>query len=219
MNRRFLWWTAAVAALLMLIGLTGVDRPLAEAIRGSELEHARVFEVGTEWLDLATFKSPSHNLLGGIIALAGLLWWAAHRSSRGAKLMTLTGAAGFATSYTIIGLKDLLGRLRPVEAFKTGDWEHTWFAGGSSFPSGHAGFYFGLLLPLAAAYPRARWPLVAIAAFVALARIDVSVHFVSDVSASVVIAALYAIAASHAFEHWTSRRSQLEMRSPAPLQE
>ena len=216
MNRRFLWWTAAVAALLMLIGLTGVDRPLAESIRGSELEHARVFEVGTDWLDLATFKSPSHNLLGGIVALAGLLWWLAHRASRAAKLMTLVGAVGFATSYSIILLKDLLGRMRPVETFKTGDWEHTWFAGGSSFPSGHAGFYFGLLLPLAAAYPRARWPLVAIASFVALARIDVSVHFVSDVSASVVIAALYAVAASHAFEHWTRTAPAVSNRVSTP---
>jgi membrane-associated phospholipid phosphatase len=203
MNRRFLWWTAAVAALLMLIGLTGVDRPLAESIRGSELEHARVFDRGTEALDLVTLKSASHNSIGTALALAGLLWWAAHRASRAAKILALTGASGFCTSWTIIALKDSLGRLRPVESFQRGDWDHTWFAGGSSFPSGHAGYYFGLLLPLAAAYPRARWPLLAIASFVALARLDVSVHFMSDVSASVVIAAMYAVAASHAYEHWT----------------
>lgn len=205
MKPRFLYYTAAVAALLMLIGLTGIDRQLAEAIRGSELEHARIFVLGTELLDAVSLKEATHNLLGAWIGAVGLVWWAAHRTSDGARIVTLIGASSFATSSTIIGLKDLLGRLRPVQIV---DWSNTWFAGGSSFPSGHAGYYFGLALPVAMFFPRARWPVLAVATFIALARLDISVHFVSDVSASVVIASLYALAAGWVYRRWTHSREK-----------
>ena len=104
----------------------------------------------------------------------------------------------------MIAGKHHFGRLRPQQVLASGDWAHVWHAGGGSFPSGHSAFYFGLLLPLAVACPR-RWQrmlLLAIPVFVVLARIDLEKHFLSDVSASAIIAALYALVVSIVLRRW-----------------
>ena len=108
------------------------------------------------------------------------------------------GLVQFATLQTMVQMKGYFGRLRPHEVLASGDWNMIWHAGGGSFPSGHSAFYFGLLLPLAAFSPRIwqRALLLAIPAFVIMARIDMSKHFLSDVSMSALIAASYALLAA-----------------------
>src|SRR6185436_124839 len=76
-------------------------------------------------------------------------------------------------------LKDLTGRLRPTEWLARGG-DDTFFRGGAAFPSGHVALFASLALPLAILYPRTR-PLLALIAFVAVARIAVNAHFLSDV--------------------------------------
>ena len=98
----------------------------------------------------------------------------------------------------------------PAQVFDSGDWTHVWFAGGGSFPSGHAAFYFGLLLPLAAACP-VRWQRLAVLAiptYVVLARIDLAKHFLSDVAASALIAAIYSLIAAVLARRWLTQTSQ-----------
>ncbi|HET6221888.1 MAG TPA: phosphatase PAP2 family protein [Dongiaceae bacterium] len=204
MSPKFLWSAAAVAALLTMIGLAGADRILAEWIHPSSLVHAPVFVHGNTWLDILTLKTITHGYLGLVLLLAGLTWWRIRPASADAKLLALAGASSFATTFSIGLLKNVFGRLRPDAIFESGDWTQTWLAGGSSFPSGHSGFYFGLALPLAAAYPRTRWLLLPIAAFIALARLDQDLHFLSDVTASVVIAAAFALAAGTLLNRWAA---------------
>jgi len=88
--------------------------------------------------------------------------------------------------------------------FEAGDWSHVWFVGGDSFPSGHSAFYFGLLLPLAAACPIRwlRWLLVAIPLYVVVARIDMAKHFLSDVSASALMVSIFALVAAWLTARW-----------------
>ena len=60
------------------------------------------------------------------------------------------------------------------------------------------------MLPLAAACPT-RWArvlLIAVPLFVVLARIDLAKHFVSDVSTSALIAAVYALIAATLSRRW-----------------
>jgi membrane-associated phospholipid phosphatase len=85
--------------------------------------------------------------------------------------------------------------LRPQQLFESGDWSAIWFSSGGSFPSGHASFYFGLFLPLAASAPRTwqRIGLVMVPVYVALARLDMSRHFLSDVAASALVAAIWSL--------------------------
>jgi membrane-associated phospholipid phosphatase len=88
--------------------------------------------------------------------------------------------------------KPLFGRLRPFEQFAQPRWDTGWFVDGSAFPSGHAGFYFGLCLPLACLFPKWCWPLLGVAWFIGVGRIVGADHFVSDVGASIALAGLLA---------------------------
>jgi membrane-associated phospholipid phosphatase len=204
MDRRLLACTAFAAALLMLVGLAGADRPLAEWVHASGIENAPVFVVGLGALDTISGMRIWFWLAGCVALALGALGWAAWRDARWPRALLAAGIVQVATMHTMSFGKGLFGRLRPHEVLANGDWSHVWHAGGGSFPSGHSAFYFGLLLPIAAACPRAwhRALLVAIAVFAIVARIDLAKHFLSDVSASALIAALYALLAATLLRHW-----------------
>lgn len=72
---------------------------------------------------------------------------------------------------------------------QSGGWSDAWFVGGTAFPSGHSGFYFGLLLPMVYLFPRWWWALRLVPWFIAVARIDANHHFLSGVGAAIVIVA------------------------------
>jgi membrane-associated phospholipid phosphatase len=204
MNRRLLVWTAVVSAALMALGLLGVDRPLAEWLHANGIEQARAFAWGLAALDAITGLSVWLWLAGWTVFAIGCIGLALRRRDRWPRVLIAVWGVQFATLETMILGKNSFGRVRPQQALESGDWTHLWFAGGDSFPSGHAAFYFGLLLPLAAACPQ-RWLralLIAIPVFVALARIDLAKHFLSDVSAPVLIAALYALLVATLAQRW-----------------
>lgn len=97
-------------------------------------------------------------------------------------------------------LKPLLGRLRPKHL-----WRDDLYGFGfsfsrsdltaNSFPSGHSQTLFAIATALALLFPRLRWPLLAFAALVALSRVMVSAHFVSDVLLGSYIGLVAAVAA------------------------
>lgn len=199
MNRRFLLIAALIAATLVAIGLLLVDFPLAYWIRDSGMADAAFFQTGLGVLDMLFGLRISYWLAAAVfiaLGLLGVVFAAFIRLPRALAPALL--AAGMTQALTI-GLmmlgKNSFGRLRPMELFESGDWTTLWFAGGGSFPSGHASFYFGLFLPLAAAAPKAwqRAALVSIPVFVAMARLDMLRHFLSDVAASALIAACVAL--------------------------
>jgi undecaprenyl-diphosphatase len=63
-----------------------------------------------------------------------------------------------------------------------------------SFPSGHATVSFACAAVLAAALPRLRVPLFALAALIAFSRVYVGVHYPSDVVGGAALGILIAIA-------------------------
>jgi len=204
MDRRLLAWTAAIAALSIAAGLLGLDRPIAEWVHASGIEQARVFAYGLMALDTTTALSAWFWGFGCAALAVGLIGLAVRRNDRWPRALITAAVVQLATIQTMILGKDHFGRLRPQQVLETGDWSHVWFAGGNSFPSGHSAFYFGLLLPLAAACP-IRWLralLIAIPVYVVLARIDLAKHFLSDVSASVLIASVYALIVATAIRRW-----------------
>jgi membrane-associated phospholipid phosphatase len=204
MNRRLLAWFAAVFAALATIGLLGVDRPLAEWVRASGIEQSPVFGLGLAGLDFISGISLWFWLAGCCALAIGAVGFAWQRDARWPRAFLAAGVVQIATLETMILCKDHFGRLRPQQVLESGDWTKLWFAGGNSFPSGHSAFYFGLLLPLAAACPIRwlRYLLLAIPLYVILARIDLAKHFLSDVSTSVVIAALYALLVATLARRW-----------------
>jgi membrane-associated phospholipid phosphatase len=118
--------------------------------------------------------------------------------------MLCAGIVQAATIGTMMLGKTAFGRLRPQQLFESGDWNAIWFSAGGSFPSGHASFYFGLFLPLAASAPRIwqRVGLIVVPIFVALARIDMNRHFLSDVSASALVAAGWSLLVAVVIRRW-----------------
>jgi undecaprenyl-diphosphatase len=64
-----------------------------------------------------------------------------------------------------------------------------------SMPSGHAMNAFAGAVLLAAVVPRARWPLLGLAALIALSRVYLGAHFPSDVVAGAILGAAIGAAA------------------------
>lgn len=203
-SRRFLLIAAALFGVLGAAGLLGVDRMLAQWVRASGLERADVFVVPLDLLDTISGLHTWYWLAGSItlaLALAGL---ALMREARWPRVLALAALVQLATIASMMLGKSLFGRLRPEQVLASGDWSQTWFVGGGSFPSGHSSFYFGLLLPIAAACP-AWWQRVALLGvplFAIAARIDMARHFLSDVMASALLAALYALLLATLTQRW-----------------
>jgi membrane-associated phospholipid phosphatase len=202
MDRRFLVTFALIAAACAGLAFAGLDRPLAEWVRSSGIENARFFVWGLAALDTVTvlhlFIVPWIAIIAGALLLRG------ERRVRLGMTLVTAGLVQLAAIHTMLLAKDYFGRLRPFKVFDQGDWSHVWFVGGDSFPSGHSAFYFGICLPLAAAC-RIRWlraVLIAIPLYVVLARIDMAKHFLSDVSTSALMVALYALFAAWLTARW-----------------
>lgn len=204
MNRRFLAIFAIVFATLCAIGLAGADRPLAEWVHASGVEQAAVFSKTLKALDTVFGLHVWYWLAGCVVLALGIGGLALARRARWPVVLVAAALVQFATIGSMIAGKNFFGRLRPQQVFAAGDWSHIWFVGGGSFPSGHSAFYFGLLLPLAAACPR-RWhcaALLSIPVFAIAARIDLANHFLSDVSMSALLAALYSLVAATLLRRW-----------------
>lgn len=106
------------------------------------------------------------------------------------------GAIGLGVSV----VKHLLGRARPNAAVHlpgpspelTFDFL-VWKSSFASFPSGHSTTAFATAFAIGALYPRARGPLVALAAVVAATRIVLGSHYPSDVIAGAAIGSAFAL--------------------------
>ena len=93
-----------------------------------------------------------------------------------------TGAVAFTVAGLVeFGLKYLVGRPRPAaaEAFFGPEFD--------SFPSGHATSVFAVATVFGSFYPALRWPLYAVASAIALGRVYLGRHYMSDVIAGVLI--------------------------------
>jgi undecaprenyl-diphosphatase len=90
-------------------------------------------------------------------------------------------AVGAAAGLTSI-FKDLFDRVRPALADPTIE-ALVRVPESASFPSGHAATAFAAAVAVGASYPRLRWPLLGLAALVAISRIYLGVHYALDVVA------------------------------------
>ncbi len=108
------------------------------------------------------------------------------------------GGPGLAVSI----VKRVIGRLRPW-AFDTQGhlaFDPTaWTSAAAGFPSGHATTAFAAAIVLAALWPRARIPLLVLAALAALARIVLDAHYTSDAIGGAIFGSLGAVLVVRAF--------------------
>ncbi|MBZ0223540.1 MAG: phosphatase PAP2 family protein [Dokdonella sp.] len=204
MSRRFLAGAAATFAVLLLIGLLGVDRMLVLWIHDSGLESLPALTNTLNALDTISGLHVWYWLAGCITLALGAIGLLLARGARWPRVLVAAVLVQFATIGSMMIGKGLFGRLRPEQILASGDWTQIWFAGGGSFPSGHSSFYFGLLLPIAAVCP-AWWQrllVLTIPLFAVVTRLDMARHFLSDVSMSALLAALYALIAASVSRDW-----------------
>lgn len=215
MTKRALACLAAIAATLALLGIFAFDRSIALAVHASGLENSAFFVEGRSLLDVASGRallgshpSISALLLGGVLLVIGVLWWLARRSSLLARALAFTGGVQLVTIGCGWLIKHAFGRMRPFNAIAHDGWNHLWFVGGDSFPSGHVAYFWGLFLPLCYLFPKYRIPLLIIPVYIAFARIDENVHFLSDVLGSITLAALVTLIAAKLMGRWVRPAGQ-----------
>ena len=186
-NRRAvtaMWTIALFFALLSAAGLAGLDQIVLRSAPAAGADS--IWGRGVGLLDQAALRQVGDFLVGAVLILAGLLLLPL-RTTRPTGFLVLYVGLVQLLAYAAADLsKPWFGRVRPSEALAGGD---VWFAGANSFPSGHTAFYAGLFFPLILLFPRLSplWMLPPL--FVAAARVLEHGHYLSDVSASLAIAA------------------------------
>jgi membrane-associated phospholipid phosphatase len=179
-----------------LLGWDSAASSFAESLRWQPL--TVVFLLASAWW----VKWP-------LIAAVGAVGDAARRALL--PRATLAAVAAVASAgVTVTVLKHLFHRARPPVA------DHAIHAIGvlpssASLPSGHAATAFAAAVAVGLVYPRLRRPLLALAAVVALSRVYLGVHYLSDVLAGAALGTLLGVAAT-----WAVRAVAPAPRGPAP---
>lgn len=163
-----------------------VDRPLARAI--GSYEPLPIWNVGIEILEWITLfpiwrMALPVALAVGMLACVVVPRWRVH-----AHAWMFVAGTHLATRLATIHLKDATDRIRPhAWLARTEGADATFGMGGHAFPSGHGTLFASVAIPLAVLYPRLRAPMLAVTAFVVIARVGVNDHWASDVLASLTL--------------------------------
>jgi membrane-associated phospholipid phosphatase len=201
MNRRQLVYSALVALVLALLSIFLLDQPIAAFVQHVGGRQSPILQEGTHWLEIAFGLTLQQRyflsyLLLGVAAILFL----AKNTRPIAWILLFIGSAQLVTRLTAGTLKEVFQRLRPFQVIEAGNWDWKFFSGhGSSFPSGHSAFFWGLFFPLAFLFPRYRIPFLIIPVFITVARVGVNDHWCSDVIASAGLAALITLLFIHVF--------------------
>jgi undecaprenyl-diphosphatase len=94
---------------------------------------------------------------------------------------------------TVTIVKRLIGRVRPSELGPFAYMPWSWQPAYASMPSGHGTTAFAAAVAIGAVWPKARVPMWIFAAVIALSRVVITAHYVSDVIAAGFVGAFGAI--------------------------
>jgi membrane-associated phospholipid phosphatase len=177
------WLTAVAAAMLW------VDQPLAQWINGIQNDSSRALG---HWLEEI---GKSHWILGYCIVIS-VIAWRSRRDEAYSHLRLFGAVAVSGIAANII--KILVCRPRPPLFIEQGltSWDLLAFKAEflwNSFPSGHATTGLAIAVAGAAAYPRLKYAFWIIGIAIALGRIMLNVHYLSDVLAGSLLGTLAAL--------------------------
>jgi membrane-associated phospholipid phosphatase len=162
-------WKPTLAVVLTTAALIAfVDRPVASRITNYDAEH----DAKSVSNDLLLIAEPAEAVTDSLLL----------RREHNAWRTLVMGAftIGYATA-AMEAMKLAAGRERP---YLPGDGDGAFFAGGNSFPSGHAMASFTVASFLAYRYPRHKWVAwvgYGLATAVAILRVTAKEHFPADV--------------------------------------
>ncbi|MDP8912224.1 MAG: phosphatase PAP2 family protein [Pseudomonadota bacterium] len=187
-SKNALWTAALLLALVSVAGIAALDGFVARST-ATLSDGGMIWSGGAVMLDSLLLRNLSHFLLGATLMLAaGLLLLIPATRATGFSLLYV-GVVQFFTTLIADFAGSQFGRLPPSQSAAGGD---NWFVGAGSFPSGQAAFYAGLFFPLIRLFPRATVLWILPPLYVAAARVLGHFHYLSDVSASLALAAALA---------------------------
>jgi len=189
--QRLLQFVLSLSTFVMMC-LLFLDRPLAVWLAvhaGHWVEPARAFTDNLSALFLPSLPRWVHPV--ALIVTGLLLAW--QRRMLAARTLWLIALVLVLTRTTVSALKAACDRVRPFEYLNDPRLADFGVAGHDSFPSGHAGTYMAVLLPLALVLPQWRLPLLLVATLGSLARVVEGDHYLGDVTASTVIVLIHIV--------------------------
>jgi lipid A 4'-phosphatase len=184
---------AAVVLGIEAVAIMWIDRPLAEYL------HTHMTAVQPFFAVVQQFGIGYPYLIVTALAFVILRWGGElpPLQHRAAAMRSASAIPGFmflavAASGLIVDLlKIVVGRARPKLLFATGTYDFGWFGLRSdewSFPSGHAATAAALMTALWCLWPRPLLFYIAAAALIAVSRVMIGAHYLSDVIAGAVVA-------------------------------
>ncbi|RZA19317.1 MAG: phosphatase PAP2 family protein, partial [Proteobacteria bacterium] len=179
-----LWFVAGFIAVVVALHL--LDHPLTLWGEGLPPQVRSFFRWMTRWGESDWILIPS---LAGVV-LAWLLSLVTRDRLRqwSRQLLVITSFIFLGVGVPSIAatlLKRIIGRARPQEwkaeaplSFNPLNWDAYSF---QSFPSGHSTTAFSLALTIAFLWPKCFWPMLGFAALVALSRVVIGQHYITDI--------------------------------------
>jgi len=198
-----------------------VDRDIANFFfRHDELKPLKVIlKYWTQWSEAEFYLAASFiislSLFGSAWALKATSWY--RNMLLYARRCAFIGSAIALSGTMVVLVKVLLGRARPNEFLKAGEYgfqpfsfEHHYH----SFPSGHAATSVALTGALAVLFPRLRWPLLLLGVGMAFIRVVITAHYLSDFVAGCYLGMLGVVAAQRCFDLRVAGTTALDMPVP-----
>ena len=196
---------SCAALILAFVGLFEWDVPLTRFIRS--LNDFHMDHLANPWLaqlsDIGDRLGKGESLVILSLALLAVGYGLKHPQWKDAGWQSLIAHGLAALSANI--LKHAIGRPRP-KFMHAGNLDLSPVSGSGwdSFPSGHAAAAFAVATVLAIKFPRARWPILAMAVAIAASRIIRGSHYLTDVAGGAALGCLMGMIAAHPWREWRS---------------
>ncbi len=187
-NNRRAWALSTGVILVIAISYLFIDLPVARFFHAQSQETRNVFE----WITKAGVSTTYLVVSFGLFIF--FRWIRRNRLHADRTLLFFSSIALSGIVANII--KFLVGRLRPKMFFERGLYGFEPFHIGyefNSFPSGHATTVFAIATTCSIFWPKYRIPLYLFAMIVAISRLVLTAHYLSDVLAGACIGTMTAI--------------------------
>jgi undecaprenyl-diphosphatase len=193
---RRLWIVVAAMLVGAMVAHAAADEALARACREAALEKVAPIQWFTELGEGGWWLIPA----GVVFVIAAAQ--KRHNLARWAfAMIAAVGGSGILVNL----LKMAIGKSRPRLLFEEGRLDFTPFSYGhavNSLPSGHATTSAAAAVVLALALPRWRWLVLPAGFLLALTRVAIQAHYLSDVSAGFALGTACAIVTFRVWQRW-----------------
>ena len=193
---RRLWMLVAACLVAAVVAHLAADEPVARAAQANRLVESQVLQWTTEFGEAGWWLIPA----GVVFAVAAIR--RQHNLARWAfALIAAVGGSGILVNL----LKMAFGKSRPKLLFEEGRLDFTPFSYGhavNSFPSGHATTCAAATVVLALALPRWRGLLLPTGFVLALTRVAIHAHYLSDVCAGFALGTACALVTLRVWSKW-----------------